>query len=290
MLEINTDLRDMHIIGPGCNERLVGPANSPSLSFFDIRLAGLTRAVPEFRFVRTRARFNQLLVCLGGFGHVWVAGEWLRCTPGTAYVTPADAFHAYHAVAVEPWEFCFVIYSHAFRSGLLAQLRQPALIPADPQRLPAAIEGLYDEATGMHEPPAMHHWIALVDQYAQRILEPAAGSDTRLRQLWKEVETNLDHPWDLEQLAARINVTPEHLRRLCRRQVHASPMHYVTRLRLRHAASLLASRIYSVEVVARKVGYTNAFAFSTAFKREMGMPPSEYSQALQEQQAIPTAG
>jgi transcriptional regulator GlxA family with amidase domain len=63
-------------------------------------------------------------------------------------------------------------------------------------------------------------------------------------------------------------------------------MRYVTRLRLRHAASLLASHIYSVELVARKVGYTNAFAFSTAFKREMGASPSDYSLTIQEQDAI----
>lgn len=48
-------------------------------------------------------------------------------------------------------------------------------------------------------------------------------------------------------------------------------MRYVTRLRLRHAASLQASHIYSIEMVAVKVAYTNPFAFSTAFKREMGI-------------------
>lgn len=285
MGEINTDLREMHIIGPDCSEKLVGPANSPSLALFDIVLAGSTAAAGLFRFVRPRPRFSQILVCLSGWGHVWIAGDWVRCTPGTAYLTPVDAFHAYHAVADIPWEFCFVIYNRTFRSGLLAHLREPVLLSVDPQRLPVAIEGLYDETTGMNEAPTMHHWISLVDHYAQRILEPD-GTDNRLRQLWKEVEMSLDDPWDLEQLAARISVTPEHLRRLCREQVQESPMRYVARLRMRHAASLLASHIYSIEIVSRKVGYTNPFAFSTAFKREMGVSPSAYSRAVQVQHAL----
>jgi transcriptional regulator GlxA family with amidase domain len=178
-----------------------------------------------------------------------------------------------------------VIYSRSFRQGQLARLREPTLITTEPQRLHAAIEGLYDEATGMNELPTMHHWSSLVAQYTRRIVEPG-GSDHRLRHLWKEVEMNLDYPWDLHQLSARISVTPEHLRRLCQHEYQESPMRYVTRLRLRHAASLLASHIYSVELVARKVGYTNAFAFSTAFKREMGASPSDYSLTIQEQDAI----
>jgi AraC-like DNA-binding protein len=53
-------------------------------------------------------------------------------------------------------------------------------------------------------------------------------------------------------------------------------MRYVTLLRMRHAAALLASDSYSVEDVARQVGYENAFAFSTAFKRLMGDSPTGY--------------
>jgi AraC-like DNA-binding protein len=45
---------------------------------------------------------------------------------------------------------------------------------------------------------------------------------------------------------------------------------------MRHAASLLASDFYTIETVAQKVGYDNPFAFSTAFKRVMGVSPSAY--------------
>jgi AraC-like DNA-binding protein len=46
-----------------------------------------------------------------------------------------------------------------------------------------------------------------------------------------------------------------------------SPLRRVTELRLRHAASLLASELYTVECAASRVGYGNPFAFNTAFKR-----------------------
>ena len=50
-------------------------------------------------------------------------------------------------------------------------------------------------------------------------------------------------------------------------------MAYVTNLRMLCAADLLAC---TREKIAARTGYGDAFAFSSAFKREMGLPPSEY--------------
>ena len=47
---------------------------------------------------------------------------------------------------------------------------------------------------------------------------------------------------------------------------------------MRRAAALLAAESYTVEAVARLVGYENPYTFSTAFKRQMGAPPSAYRQ------------
>jgi AraC-like DNA-binding protein len=61
-------------------------------------------------------------------------------------------------------------------------------------------------------------------------------------------------------------------------------MRQVAQLRMPHAAVLLASESYSVEEIAHQVGYENAFAFSTAFKRIMGASPSSYRTALRNAQ------
>ena len=46
----------------------------------------------------------------------------------------------------------------------------------------------------------------------------------------------------------------------------------------RRAAALLASESYTVDAVSRLVGYDSPYAFSAAFKRHMGISPSEYQQ------------
>lgn len=55
-------------------------------------------------------------------------------------------------------------------------------------------------------------------------------------------------------------------------------MRHLTALRMRRATAYLASDSYTIEAVARLIGYDSRYAFSTAFKRQMGLPPSEYRQ------------
>ncbi|MFF9705677.1 helix-turn-helix transcriptional regulator, partial [Streptomyces griseofuscus] len=55
------------------------------------------------------------------------------------------------------------------------------------------------------------------------------------------------------------------------------PLTYLTRWRMTLAADLLTEReAATVAEVARAVGYSDAFAFSAAFKRTRGISPSAY--------------
>ncbi|MFD7092727.1 AraC family transcriptional regulator [Streptomyces sp. NPDC059896] len=58
------------------------------------------------------------------------------------------------------------------------------------------------------------------------------------------------------------------------------PLTYLTRWRMTLAADLLTEReTATVAEIARTVGYTDAFAFSAAFKRIRGVSPSEFRRA-----------
>jgi AraC-like DNA-binding protein len=53
-------------------------------------------------------------------------------------------------------------------------------------------------------------------------------------------------------------------------------MTYLREQRLALAAGLLREPEATLAVMADRVGFANAFAFSAAFKREHGISPSEY--------------
>ena len=270
--DINTDLRETHIIGSQTREKMVSPSLCPPLAAEGIVLVGLSEASPDFQFVRLSPRWGQILVCLSGMGRVWVDNSWKSCGPGLAYVTPPNITHAY--AAETRWNVCWLQSPELW----ICPSPVPVLLRVDPVPLASAIAGLHREAMETEHSSLLSPWALLVGAYARRLL-PSGSADTvdpRLRRLWDAVGTDLARPWDVASLAAYLGVGGEHLRRLCRRDLGRSPMQQVAFLRMRQATALLASESYTVEAVAAQVGYDNPFAFSTAFKRHFGVSPSGF--------------
>ncbi|GAA2594511.1 AraC family transcriptional regulator [Actinomadura fulvescens] len=87
---------------------------------------------------------------------------------------------------------------------------------------------------------------------------------------------DMAHPWTVASLAAKTGVSRAALAQRFGKLVGEPPMSYLTGLRLAQAADMLRETDSTLEAVARKVGYSNAFALSTAFKRVRGLSPQEY--------------
>jgi AraC-like DNA-binding protein len=276
MSESNITLRETHIIGASTRERIVSHHVCKTMPLYGIYLTGLSSAHSDFRFVRQRPAISQILVCLSGEGKVLVDGQWKCCSEGMAYITPPGTLHAYYATGEHPWEICWVMYGLEEQERFLSVTRDPLLIRVDPYPLAQTIEGLYREAISQAEQTTMQSWAQLTHIYAQRILTRQTGNEIRLQHIWDVVNADIAYPWNNTALAEQAGMSTEHLRRLCQQYLGYSPMKHVTMLRMRHAAFLLAHDAYSVEAVAHRVGYDNPYAFSTAFKRNMGMSPSLY--------------
>lgn len=100
--------------------------------------------------------------------------------------------------------------------------------------------------------------------------DPVVGQALRL------LQNEPAHPWTVAALAGRTGVSRAGLARRFTELVGEPPMAYLTGWRLALAADLLRETEATVEAVAHQVGYSQAFAFSTAFKRVRGVSPQEY--------------
>jgi len=273
MAGIHKNLFEIHNIGKQTVEFLIHPHLCPAFSRYGIRLAGISHASREFRFVRPHPDMRQILICLRGHGEVLLNETWHPCTSGMAYVTPENQPHGYHSS--RKWEVAWVTYNPPQQDQELPlpPIPQPSLIQVDPRPWEHILQGLYDETSHARQPLLLEYWAGLLHGHTQRVLTPKR--EAPLWQLWANVQKRLSHPWTLDELAQEAHMEKERLRRICLRETGTSPIHYVTHLRMQHALSLLANG-QKVEASARTVGYEDAFAFSTAFKRIMGRPPSEF--------------
>lgn len=83
-------------------------------------------------------------------------------------------------------------------------------------------------------------------------------------------------PWSLDALAERVGYSRATVARRFCETVGKPPMSYLADWRLALAADLLRGTDRSVEAIAHAVGYRNAFAFSSAFKRQHGSSPRAF--------------
>lgn len=82
--------------------------------------------------------------------------------------------------------------------------------------------------------------------------------------------------WTLETLAAEVGVSRSRLAECFTRFLGQPPMQYLARWRIQVGAGMLAGGMAKVAAVARDVGYDSEAAFSRAFKRMVGLSPSEW--------------
>ena len=85
-----------------------------------------------------------------------------------------------------------------------------------------------------------------------------------------------NHPWTIAKLAAEVGVSRSALVARFTRYLSEPPMAYLTGWRLRLAAQALTSTPKGVADIAADVGYESEAAFSRAFKKAVGAPPSQW--------------
>jgi AraC-like DNA-binding protein len=86
-----------------------------------------------------------------------------------------------------------------------------------------------------------------------------------------------EQDWSVESLAAAVNMGRSTLAAQFTSIIGEPPMKYLTRWRMQVAVMWLASERYvTIEEIAARVGYTSPYAFSKAFKRLVGIAPTDY--------------
>lgn len=85
-----------------------------------------------------------------------------------------------------------------------------------------------------------------------------------------------DHAWTVANLAAAVGSSRAVLARRFTELVGEPPIAFLTGWRLALAADMLRTGDDTIATVARRVGYSTPFAFSSAFKRVYGLSPNEH--------------
>lgn len=107
-------------------------------------------------------------------------------------------------------------------------------------------------------------------------------ADARLAPAIRQMHGELARSWTVAQLAKAAALSRSSFFERFTRTVGLPPMEYLLAWRMAVAKDLLRRKDVGLADVAERVGYGSASAFSTAFSRHVGQPPSRYAREGQD--------
>ncbi|WP_411281113.1 AraC family transcriptional regulator [Gemmatimonas sp.] len=103
-----------------------------------------------------------------------------------------------------------------------------------------------------------------------------AVSDPHVRKAVAHMHDEPARAWTLEALAGAVGLSRSVLAERFREVMRDTPLAYLRVVRMQRAMRLLVESDRTLEQVANAVGYQDAFGFSKAFKRAVGVSPGDY--------------
>ncbi|MDA3649115.1 AraC family transcriptional regulator [Saccharopolyspora indica] len=141
-------------------------------------------------------------------------------------------------------------------------------------------QAMLDRLLDLHLVATLREWFDRADTSAPAWYR--AHQDPHVGRALRLLHENPAQPWTVAKLAAEAGLARATFAERFRELVGQPPMAYLAEWRIAQAADLLARTDATVDAIARQVGYSNAYALSVAFKRTVGIRPTEHRAATRD--------
>ncbi len=102
-------------------------------------------------------------------------------------------------------------------------------------------------------------------------------ADARIAAALRGMHGDVEHAWTVPELARAAGMSRSAFFDRFTRMVGVRPMEYLLAWRMAVAKTLLRGGGLHMDEVARRIGYSSASTFSTAFSRHVGLPPGRFA-------------
>lgn len=94
------------------------------------------------------------------------------------------------------------------------------------------------------------------------------------------IQKNYNKDISLDEVSREVNISPYYFSKLFKDETGEGFVEYLTNIRIDKAKGLIADTDYSMKEICQMVGYTDPNYFSRAFKKKVGVTPTEYKETL----------
>ena len=104
--------------------------------------------------------------------------------------------------------------------------------------------------------------------------------NTLLNEILVFIHNNIFTAFTLEDLCQKFSISRSSLQSLFRTNIHITPKHYISNLKLNQAKLLIQEHKYTISEISDMLGFTSIHYFSRKFKLQYGLSPSDYAKSI----------
>lgn len=210
----------------------------------------------------------------------------LEVKAGDVFLTFPGIWHNYHPHATTGWKESWVSFNGAQPDHLM---RCNILSPRSPVfhvGLDCEVHGMFQQVldAAFARPLIANEIISslcmVILAYALATTHSLAGegnrTDPKVQKARHYLEEHLPEDIDMGDLAASLNWSYRHFRRLFKEATGLSPHHYHVQMRVNRAKELLEDPRLRVSQIAHTLGFADQYYFSRLFKKSTGFSPSQW--------------
>ena len=224
--------------------------------------------------------------CLSGRGIYRSQGMSYEIGPGEGFLILPGELSSHQADDHQPWDHIWVGFSGSRSAEYLRRCglgeEQRVYRCDQPQRLEACVEAMlgFDTAGAGNELLLLGElysflgWVAQSAQSSARRSRDTGGEYVELAMEY--IRSHFQEDLTVAKLARYVGLNRSYLTTGFQNAVNMSPQQYLMRFRMERAAQMLREGRLTVGEIARSCGYPDPLTFSKAFKRTLGVTPSQY--------------
>lgn len=113
----------------------------------------------------------------------------------------------------------------------------------------------------------------------RNVVEKKVEKSTKIIDTSKNyILNNYSKDISLDDVSREVNISPYYFSKLFKDEIGEGFVEYLTNIRIEKAKEFISNSDYSMKEICQKVGYTDPNYFSRAFKKKVGVTPTEYKE------------
>ncbi len=245
-------------------------------------ISGYEECGPLYDLRRQTFPYLTLEMIVRGGGKLVLNERKFDIHPGFCFCTGPDISFHLQSSKTRPLTKYFIAFGHEVASSDIRSNRlYPGFVYTDAN--PAMLEkwnelileeGISQSAESAKNVMSLVHVLVRKIRPSSSLPSKPQSANALVERVLREIETNFRELGSLQEIADRLGVTSEHLCRIFKTNDKISPYKILSRRKMEHAYAQLKMTGTPIQEIAYSLGFTDAFHFSRAFKKQYGYPPS----------------